>query len=58
VSKNTQQVHHLMLYQEDFVTDSIWRAVCDSLDVDPDEGSAITVYWDMKADINFPDEER
>jgi len=56
MAKNTQQIHHLVLYQEDFISDNIWHQVCDSLNVNPDEGDAITVYWDVPATIKHGEE--
>jgi hypothetical protein len=52
-TKTKQQVHHLELYQDDFTSDSIWRAVCDSLGIDADDGDKVTVYWDINPDIDY-----
>jgi hypothetical protein len=54
--KNKQQVAHLLLYREDFITTDIWIQVCDTLRVNPDEGDTITVYWDIPADIKWTEE--
>ena len=57
MSKNKQTMNHLVLYQDDFSSDKIWRQVCDCLDVSPDEGDTVTVYWDTKADIDFNEDD-
>jgi hypothetical protein len=35
----------LQLYKEDFATDDAWEQVCDSLDLDHNDGNVIEVPW-------------
>lgn len=52
MNKPTKQaVRHLVLYQDDFQNDKIWRDVCDSLQIHPDHGDKVVIYYDMKPAI-------
>lgn len=53
---NTES-HRLVIYQDDFAQDKVWRDVCNCLNIDPDHGDRLVIYCDSDFPASITTEE-